>query len=98
MAAVPPASTLDPEEVEKFSRLAHDWWNPDGPFAALHRLNPVRLRFIRERVRQQFAPGAGRKPFSGLSALDLGCGGGLISMPLARLGAKVLAVDASPDA
>lgn len=92
-----PGSTLDPAEIEKFSALAAEWWNPKGPFSALHRLNPVRLQFIRDLALRHFAK-ASRRPLDGLDALDLGCGGGLVSAPLARMGASVTAIDASPEA
>jgi 2-polyprenyl-6-hydroxyphenyl methylase/3-demethylubiquinone-9 3-methyltransferase len=92
-----PASTLDPAEIEKFSALAAQWWNPNGPFGALHRLNPVRLGFIRDRAVQHFETRE-RKPLSGLNVLDLGCGGGLVSAPLSRMGANVTAIDASAEA
>lgn len=90
-------STLDAAEIAKFSALAADWWNPDGPFGALHRLNPVRLQYIRDLVARHFA-GAKSKPLAGLAALDLGCGGGLVSAPLARMGAQVTGADASAEA
>ncbi len=91
------SATIDPAEIEKFSALAAEWWNPKGPFGALHRLNPVRLRYIRELVREHFGARAA-KPLEGLTVLDLGCGGGLVSAPLARMGAAVTAIDASPEA
>jgi 2-polyprenyl-6-hydroxyphenyl methylase / 3-demethylubiquinone-9 3-methyltransferase len=91
------ASTLDPAEIEKFSRLAAEWWNPSGPFGALHRLNPVRLQYIRDLCVKHFATAA-RRPLEGLDVLDLGCGGGLVSAPLARMGAKLTAIDASEEA
>ena len=91
------ASTRDPAEIEKFSALAAEWWNPDGPFAALHRLNPVRLKFIRDAAMRRFATTPPR-PLAGLSVLDLGCGGGLASAPLARMGADLTAIDASAEA
>src|SRR5262245_55743951 len=91
------ASTLDPEEVRKFAALAAEWWRPDGPFAALHRMNPVRLGYIREKASGHFKRG-GKKPFDGLAALDIGCGGGLVSAPLARLGARVTGLDAAEEA
>ncbi len=101
MAEAPP-STLDAAEIEKFGALAREWWNPDGPFAALHRLNPIRLQYIRDLAKRTFAlagiGGATRQPLTGLNALDLGCGGGLVSAPLARLGAQVTAIDAAPEA
>jgi 2-polyprenyl-6-hydroxyphenyl methylase/3-demethylubiquinone-9 3-methyltransferase len=89
--------TLDPAEIAKFSALASQWWDPKGPFAALHRMNPPRLSFIRDSAARAFGARAA-KPLSGLSVLDLGCGGGLVSAPLARLGGAVTAVDASDDA
>ncbi len=90
-------STLDPTEIEKFSRLAAEWWNPNGPFGALHRLNPVRLQYIRDLCVKHFGTPA-RRPLEGLDVLDLGCGGGLVSAPLARMGANLTAIDASEEA
>jgi 2-polyprenyl-6-hydroxyphenyl methylase / 3-demethylubiquinone-9 3-methyltransferase len=91
------AATLDPAEIRKFNALAAEWWNPKGPFAALHRLNPVRLRFIRDISAEHFAKDP-RRPLAGLAVLDLGCGGGLASAPLCRMGARVAGVDASGEA
>lgn len=91
------ANTLDPAEIAKFSALAAEWWNPKGPFGALHRLNPVRLQYIRDLALKHFARVA-RKPLDGVTTLDLGCGGGLVSAPLARMGAKLTAIDASAEA
>jgi 2-polyprenyl-6-hydroxyphenyl methylase / 3-demethylubiquinone-9 3-methyltransferase len=90
-------ATLDPAEVEKFSALAAEWWNPSGPFSALHRMNPVRLQYIRDLVTEHFCTSAPR-PLEGLNVLDLGCGGGLVSAPMARMGANVTAIDASEEA
>jgi len=90
-------ATIDPAEIEKFSALAADWWNPKGPFGALHRMNPARLQYIRDVATEHFGT-RGAKPLRGLSALDLGCGGGLVSAPLARMGAAVTAIDASQEA
>ncbi len=89
-------TTLDPAEVEKFSKLAAEWWNPKGKFGVLHVFNPVRLAYIKEQVSARFArdPFA-REPFQGLRLLDIGCGGGLLSEPMARLGAEVLGADPS---
>jgi 2-polyprenyl-6-hydroxyphenyl methylase/3-demethylubiquinone-9 3-methyltransferase len=90
-------STADPAEIAKFSALAAEWWNPRGPFGALHRLNPLRLQFIRDLARTHFrTPGA--RPLDGLEVLDLGCGGGLVSAPLARMGGRVTGADASAEA
>ena len=94
-AAAPAASSVDPAEVEKFSRIAAEWWDPRGKFAPLHRFNPVRLQFIRDRAAARFGR-AGTRPFEGLQLLDIGCGGGLLSEPMARLGFEVTGVDASP--
>src|SRR3982751_4302123 len=83
-------------EIAKFSALAAEWWNPKGPFGALHRLNPVRLHYIRD-VAQSVWPDR-RPPLKGVATLDLGCGGGLVSAPLARMGADLTAIDASDEA
>jgi 2-polyprenyl-6-hydroxyphenyl methylase/3-demethylubiquinone-9 3-methyltransferase len=89
-------SSIDPDEVARFSALAAEWWDAKGKFAPLHRINPVRLGFIRERALARFGrDGALRRPFEGLNALDIGCGGGLLCEPLARLGFAVTGVDAS---
>jgi 2-polyprenyl-6-hydroxyphenyl methylase/3-demethylubiquinone-9 3-methyltransferase len=88
--------SADPAEIAKFSALAARWWDQAGPFAALHRMNPVRLGFIRDRLAPLAAPGG--KPLAGLKVVDLACGGGLVSAPLARLGADVTAIDAAPEA
>lgn len=88
--------TVDADEVAFFAKIADSWWDPKGPFKPLHMLNPTRLLYIRQNVEQHFGLEAGaREPFKGLRLLDIGCGGGLISEPMARLGADVVAVDAS---
>jgi len=90
------ASSIDPAEVERFSRIAAEWWDPKGKFAPLHRFNPVRLSFIRDQAALRFGrDGSTSRPFEGLRLLDIGCGGGLLSEPMARLGFSVTAVDAS---
>ena len=92
-------TTRDESEVAKFARLADEWWNPSGPFAPLHKFNPVRLQFIRDAAAAQFARDArGTRPFTGLTLLDLGCGGGLIAEPMARLGFAVTGCDAGAGA
>lgn len=91
-------TTLDPREIAKFAETAARWWDIDGPHAPLHRLNPARLSYIRDRVAARFgAPRSARAPFAGLRFLDLGCGGGLVSEPLARLGADLTSIDAEAE-
>jgi 2-polyprenyl-6-hydroxyphenyl methylase/3-demethylubiquinone-9 3-methyltransferase len=92
------ASSIDAAEVERFSRLASDWWDARGPMAALHKLNPVRLGYIRDKAAARF----GRDPkkldcLKGLRMLDIGCGGGLLSEPLARLGAQMVGADPAQE-
>ncbi len=90
------ASTINDEEVKKFSDLAEQWWDPSGQFKPLHKFNPVRLAYIREQVLAHFSlDGTKRFAFEGLKFLDIGCGGGLLCEPMARLGAKVTGADAS---
>ncbi|MDF2620975.1 MAG: ubiquinone biosynthesis O-methyltransferase [Xanthobacteraceae bacterium] len=88
------ATTVDPREVERFAALAAEWWNPRGKMKVLHKFNPVRLAYLRERIVAHFGldPKAIR-PLEGLSLLDIGCGGGLLSEPLARMGASVTGID-----
>ena len=88
--------SVDPEDVARFARIAAEWWDPHGKFAPLHQFNPVRLAFIREQALARFgrSPKA-RAPFEGLKLLDIGCGGGLLSEPMRRLGFEVTGVDAS---
>jgi 2-polyprenyl-6-hydroxyphenyl methylase / 3-demethylubiquinone-9 3-methyltransferase len=90
------ASTVDQEEVARFSRLAWQWWDPHGPMAALHKFNPVRLGYIRDRAAAHFDRDATRlDSLSGLRIVDIGCGGGILCEPLARLGASVVGIDPS---
>jgi 2-polyprenyl-6-hydroxyphenyl methylase/3-demethylubiquinone-9 3-methyltransferase len=86
--------SIDPEEVEKFSRIAAEWWDPDSKFKPLHKFNPVRLAFIRDAICTHYGL-SGETPLAGLRILDIGCGGGLASEPMARLGASVTGVDAA---
>lgn len=89
-------TSVDPEDVERFSRIAAEWWDPRGKFAPLHKFNPIRLGFIREQALARFGrDGCLRQPFEGLKLLDIGCGGGLLSEPMNRLGFAVTGVDAS---
>jgi 2-polyprenyl-6-hydroxyphenyl methylase/3-demethylubiquinone-9 3-methyltransferase len=90
------AASVDPAEIGKFEAMAEAWWDPDGKFRPLHRFNPVRLAYIRDRACRHFGrdPEAGT-PLDGLALLDIGCGGGLLSEPMARLGANVVGIDAA---
>lgn len=90
--------TIRPEEADFFAGLARDWWNPKGPMASLHQVNPVRLAFVRDAIDLHW-PDAARaaRPLAGKSALDIGCGAGLLCEPLARLGAAVTGVDAAAE-
>lgn len=91
------APTADPKEIKRFDALADDWWDESGPMAPLHKLNPVRLAYIRDRLCAHHGrETAGRRPLENLSILDIGCGGGLLAEPLARMGADVTAIDLAP--
>jgi 2-polyprenyl-6-hydroxyphenyl methylase/3-demethylubiquinone-9 3-methyltransferase len=91
-------TSIVPEEVEQFGKLAADWWDPAGSSAMLHKLNPVRLKYIRDQIDQHWqCDECGRTPLTGQTALDVGCGAGLLAEPLARLGAEVTGLDATPE-
>jgi len=93
-----PGGTADAEEVARFAAIADEWWDPNGKFRPLHQLAPVRLAFIREQITTCLGlDEVAAKPFTGLKILDVGCGGGLVSEPLARLGATVTAIDAAAE-
>ena len=96
MSATQAGSTVDAAEVAKFEAMAAEWWNPEGKFKPLHMLNPCRLGYIVDQIAAEFDrdPSAER-PFAGLRLLDIGCGGGLLAEPMARLGADVLGADAA---
>jgi 2-polyprenyl-6-hydroxyphenyl methylase / 3-demethylubiquinone-9 3-methyltransferase len=93
-----PRTTIVKEEAELFGSLAADWWDPDGRSAMLHKLNPVRLKYVRDQIDQHWqCDECSRTPLEGKTALDVGCGGGLLTEPLARLGGRVTGIDASPE-
>jgi 2-polyprenyl-6-hydroxyphenyl methylase / 3-demethylubiquinone-9 3-methyltransferase len=91
-------STVDPEEIARFAAMAENWWDPNGACRPLHRLNPTRLGFIRDRLAGHFSRDVtARTPFAPLTLLDIGCGGGLVAEPMARLGFRVTGVDATAE-
>jgi 2-polyprenyl-6-hydroxyphenyl methylase / 3-demethylubiquinone-9 3-methyltransferase len=97
-AEQPMTKLVDNAEVERFGALAREWWDPRGKFRPLHQINPVRLGFLRgELLAHTARDGRAMRPFAGLSLLDIGCGGGLIAEPLARLGASVTGIDPSAE-
>ncbi len=87
--------SIDPLEIEHFTKLADTWWDENGPFKALHQLNPLRISFIRDHIHKNFSQAT--HGLQGITILDVGCGGGLLSEPLARMGATVTAIDATPE-
>ena len=88
-------NTINKEEIEKFSKIADEWWNPNGKFKPLHKFNPVRISYIRENITNIFKIKNKKKPLENVKILDIGCGGGLLSEPMKRLGAEVVGIDAS---
>ena len=92
-------NTINKKEIEKFSKIAEEWWNPNGKFKPLHIFNPIRIKYIKENIIEDFKNKNKKKnslkPLSNINLLDIGCGGGLLSEPMARLGANVVGIDAS---
>ena len=88
-------NTINKEEIEKFSSLAKEWWNPEGKFKPLHKFNPARIEYIKNNIIKEFNIKNKKKPFSNLEILDVGCGGGLLTEPMHRLGGKLTGIDAS---
>ena len=89
------SNTINKKEIEKFSKIAEEWWNPNGKFRPLHKFNPIRIKYIKENIIADFKLKNKDKPLNNLNILDIGCGGGLLSEPMSRLGAKVIGIDAS---
>ena len=88
-------TTINKQEVNKFSKIADEWWDTEGKFKPLHRFNPIRIEYIKSNLQLHFKINNKLKPLNSLEILDIGCGGGLLSEPIARLGAKVVGIDAS---
>ena len=88
-------NTINKKEIDKFSKLADEWWDPEGKFKPLHNFNPVRLRYIKDTIIKKFGIKSEKLPLKDIKILDIGCGGGLLSEPLSRLGATVTGIDAS---
>ena len=88
-------SSVNKKEIDKFSKMADEWWDPHGKFKPLHKFNPIRIKYIKENIIDQFKTSNKAKPLSGINILDIGCGGGLLSEPMCRLGANITGIDAS---
>ena len=88
-------NSINKKEIEKFSKIAEEWWNPDGKFKPLHNFNPIRIKYIKENIIKDFKITPSEKPLKKINLLDIGCGGGLLSEPMCRLGANVVGIDAS---
>ena len=88
-------NTINKKEIEKFSKIAEEWWNPEGKFKPLHKFNPIRISYIKENIINTFKLNYDKFPLKNIKILDIGCGGGLLSEPMCRLGAKVTGIDAS---
>ncbi len=89
------SNTINKKEIEKFSKIAEEWWNPEGKFKPLHKFNPIRISYIKENIIETFKLQHKNSPLKNIKILDIGCGGGLLSEPMCRLGAKVTGIDAS---
>ena len=90
-------NTINKKEIEKFSKIAEEWWNPQGKFKPLHKFNPIRISYIKESVIKNFKLKIKNKPLENVKILDIGCGGGLLSEPMTKLGADVVGIDASKN-
>ena len=87
--------TINKQEIAKFSKIATEWWNPEGKFKPLHKFNPIRIKYIKENIIKNFKLNSTIKPLKKINILDIGCGGGLLTEPMCRLGANVVGIDAS---
>ena len=87
--------TINKKEIEKFSKIAEEWWNPEGKFKPLHKFNPIRISYIKKNIMKTFKLEDEKTPLKNIKILDIGCGGGLLSEPMCRLGAEVTGIDAS---
>ena len=88
-------TSVNKKEIDKFSKMADEWWNPEGKFKPLHKFNPTRIKYLKENIVYNFKLKNKSKPLSGIKILDIGCGGGLLSEPMSRMGANVTGIDAS---
>lgn len=88
-------TSVNKKEIEKFSKMAEEWWDPNGKFKPLHKFNPIRIRYIKDNIINHFNLNNKSKPLNKINILDIGCGGGLLSEPMSRLGANVVGIDAS---
>ena len=88
-------TSINKKEIDKFSKIADEWWDPEGKFKPLHKFNPTRIKYIKENIINNFKLKNKSKPLSGIKILDIGCGGGLLSEPMSRMGANVTGIDAS---
>ena len=88
-------NSINKKEIEKFSKIAEEWWNPNGKFKPLHNFNPIRIRYIKDNIIKDFNLKTSGKPLKKINILDIGCGGGLLAEPMCRLGANVVGIDAS---
>ena len=90
-------NTINKKEIEKFSQIANEWWNPEGKFKPLHKFNPIRIKYIKDNIIKHFKLPLNEKPLKKIKILDIGCGGGLLSEPMCKMGANIVGIDASEE-